>query len=150
MRIVIQRVLEAEVKVEGVVKGAISQGLMVLLGIETTDTDHDIDWLVNKLVNLRIFNDSNGVMNQSLLTIEGELLVISQFTLMAASKKGNRPSYIRAAKHEIAIPLYEKFLRLSEFKLGKKVTSGVFGADMKLGLINDGPVTLILDSKNRE
>ncbi len=150
MRIVIQRVLEAEVKVEGVVKGAISQGLMVLLGIETEDTDHDIDWLVNKLVNLRIFNDSNGVMNQSLLTIEGELLVISQFTLMAASKKGNRPSYIRAAKHEIAIPLYEKFLRLSELKLGKKVASGVFGADMKLGLINDGPVTLILDSKNRE
>ena len=150
MRIVIQRVLEAEVKVEGVVKGAIYQGLMVLLGIETTDTDHDIDWLVNKLVNLRIFNDSNGVMNQSLLAIEGELLVISQFTLMAASKKGNRPSYIRAAKHEIAIPLYEKFLRLSELKLGKKVASGVFGADMKLGLINDGPVTLILDSKNRE
>ena len=150
MRIVIQRVLEAEVKVEGVVKGAISQGLMVLLGIETTDTDHDIDWLVNKLVNLRIFNDSNGVMNQSLLAIEGELLVISQFTLMAASKKGNRPSYIRAAKHEIAIPLYEKFLRLSELKLGKKVASGVFGADMKLGLVNDGPVTLILDSKNRE
>ena len=150
MRIVIQRVLEAEVKVEGVVKGAISQGLMVLLGIETEDTDHDIDWLANKLVNLRIFNDSNGVMNQSLLTIEGELLVISQFTLMAASKKGNRPSYIRAAKHEIAIPLYEKFLRLSELKLGKKVASGVFGADMKLGLINDGPVTLILDSKNRE
>ena len=150
MRIVIQRVLEAEVKVEGVLKGAISQGLMVLLGIETTDTDHDIDWLVNKLVNLRIFNDSNGVMNQSLLAIEGELLVISQFTLMAASKKGNRPSYIRAAKHEIAIPLYEKFLRLSELKLGKKVASGVFGADMKLGLINDGPVTLILDSKNRE
>ncbi len=150
MRIVIQRVLEAEVKVEGVVKGTISQGLMVLLGIETTDTDHDIDWLVNKLVNLRIFNDSNGVMNQSLLAIEGELLVISQFTLMAASKKGNRPSYIRAAKHEIAIPLYEKFLRLSELKLRKKVASGVFGADMKLGLINDGPVTLILDSKNRE
>ena len=150
MRIVIQRVLEAEVKVEGVLKGAISQGLMVLLGIETTDTDHDIDWLVNKLVNLRIFNDSNGVMNQSLLAIEGELLVISQFTLMAALKKGNRPSYIRAAKHEIAIPLYEKFLRLSELKLGKKVASGVFGADMKLGLINDGPVTLILDSKNRE
>ena len=150
MRIVIQRVLEAEVKVEGVVKGAISQGLMVLLGIETTDTDHDIDWLANKLVNLRIFNDSKGVMNQSLLAIEGELLVISQFTLMAASKKGNRPSYIRAAKHEIAIPLYEKFLRLSELKLGKKVASGVFGADMKLGLINDGPVTLILDSKNRE
>ena len=150
MRIVIQRVLEAEVKVEGVVKGAISQGLIVLLGIETTDTDHDIDWLANKLVNLRIFNDSKGVMNQSLLAIEGELLVISQFTLMAASKKGNRPSYIRAAKHEIAIPLYEKFLRLSELKLGKKVASGVFGADMKLGLINDGPVTLILDSKNRE
>ena len=150
MRIVIQRVLEAEVKVEVVVKGSISQGLMVLLGIETTDTDHDIDWLVNKLVNLRIFNDSNGVMNQSLLAIEGELLVISQFTLMAASKKGNRPSYIRAAKHEIAIPLYEKFLRLSELKLGKKVASGVFGADMKLGLINDGPVTLILDSQNRE
>ena len=150
MRIVIQRVLEAEVKVEVVVKGSISQGLMVLLGIETTDTDHDIDWLVNKLVNLRIFNDSNGVMNQSLLAIEGELLVISQFTLLAASKKGNRPSYIRVAKHEIAIPLYEKFLRISELKLGKKVVSGVFGAHMKLSLINDGPVTLILDSKNRE
>ena len=150
MRIVIQRVSEAEVKVEGVVKGAISRGLMVLLGIETEDTDHDINWLVNKLINLRIFNDSNGVMNQSLLDIEGELLVISQFTLMAASKKGNRPSYIRVAKHEIAIPLYEKFLRISELKLGKKVVSGVFGAHMKLSLINDGPVTLILDSKNRE
>ena len=150
MRIVIQRVSEAEVKVEGVVKGAISDGLMVLLGIETEDTDHDIDWLVNKLINLRIFNDSNGVMNQSLLDIEGELLVISQFTLIAASKKGNRPSYIQAAKHEIAIPLYEKFLRISELKLGKKVASGVFGAHMKLSLINDGPVTLILDSKNRE
>tara|TARA_B110000046_G_scaffold73101_1_gene80898 strand:- start:402 stop:854 length:453 start_codon:yes stop_codon:yes gene_type:complete len=150
MRIVIQRVSEAEVKVEGVVKGAISRGLMVLLGIETEDTDHDINWLVNKLINLRIFNDSNGVMNQSLLDIEGELLVISQFTLLAASKKGNRPSYIRVAKHEIAIPLYEKFLRISELKLGKKVVSGVFGAHMKLSLINDGPVTLILDSKNRE
>ena len=150
MRIVIQRVSEAEVKVEGVVKGAISRGLMVLLGIETEDTDHDINWLVNKLINLRIFNDSNGVMNQSLLDIEGELLVISQFTLLAASKKGNRPSYIRVAKHEIAIPLYEKFLRISELKLRKKVVSGVFGADMKLSLINDGPVTLILDSKNRE
>lgn len=150
MRVVIQRVSEAEVKVEGVVKGAISQGLMVLLGIETEDMDHDIDWLVNKLINLRVFNDSNGVMNQSLLAIEGELLVISQFTLIAASKKGNRPSYLKAAKHEIAIPLYEKFLRLSELKLGKKVASGVFGADMKLGMINDGPVTLILDSKNRE
>ena len=150
MRIVIQRVSEAEVKVEGVVKGAISDGLMVLLGIETEDTDYDIDWLVNKLINLRIFNDSNGVMNQSLLDIEGELLVISQFTLIAASKKGNRPSYIQAAKHEIAIPLYEKFLRISELKLGRKVASGVFGADMKLSLINDGPVTLILDSKNRE
>ena len=150
MRIVIQRVSEAEVKVEGVVKGAISIGLMILLGIETEDTDHDINWLVNKLINLRIFNDSNGVMNQSLLDIEGELLVISQFTLLAASKKGNRPSYIRVAKHETAIPLYEKFLRISELKLGKKVVSGVFGADMKLSLINDGPVTLILDSKNRE
>ncbi len=150
MRIVIQRVSEAEVKVEGVVKGAISHGLMVLLGIETEDTDHDINWLVNKLINLRIFNDSNGVMNQSLLDIEGELLVISQFTLLAASKKGNRPYYIRAAKHKIAIPLYEKFLRISELKLRKKVVSGVFGADMKLSLINDGPVTLILDSKNRE
>ena len=141
MRIVIQRVSEAEVKAEGVVKGAISHGLMVLLGIETEDTDHDINWLVNKLINLRIFNDSNGVMNQSLLDIEGELLVISQFTLLAASKKGNRPSYIRVAKHETAIPLYEKFLRISELKLGKKVASGVFGADMKLSLINDGPAT---------
>lgn len=150
MRIVIQRVSEAEVKVEGVVKGSISRGLTVLLGIETDDTDRDVDWLVNKLVNLRVFDDSKGVMNHSLLAIEGELLVISQFTLMASSKKGNRPFYIRAAKQDIAFPLYEKFLSLSELKLRKKVASGVFGVNMKLELINDGPVTLILDSKNRE
>lgn len=150
MRIVIQRVREAEVKVEGEVVGSIGQGLLVFLGIKNEDDSSDLEWLVNKLLNLRIFNDENQVMNRSLLDIMGELMVISQFTLMAATKKGNRPSYIRAARHEIAIPLYEQFLVLAEERLGKKVANGVFGTDMKVSLTNDGPVTIIIDSKNRE
>ena len=150
MRIVIQRVREAKVKVEEEVVGSMGQGLLVFLGIENEDDSSDLEWLINKLLNLRIFNDENQVMNCSLLDIMGELMVISQFTLMAATKKGNRPSYIRAARHEIAIPLYEQFLILAEERLGKKVAKGVFGADMKVSLINDGPVTIIIDSKNRE
>ena len=150
MRIVIQRVREAKVKVEEEVVGSMDQGLLVFLGIENEDDSSDMKWLVNKLLNLRIFNDENQVMNCSLLDIMGELMVISQFTLMAATKKGNRPSYIRAARHEIAIPLYEQFLILAEERLGKKVARGVFGADMKVSSINDGPVTIIIDSKNRE
>ena len=149
MRIVIQRVREAKVKVEEEVVGSMGQGLLVFLGIENEDDSSDLEWLINKLLNLRIFNDENQVMNRSLLDIMGELMVISQFTLMAATKKGNRPSYIRAARHEIAIPLYEQFLILAEERLGKKVAKGVFGADMKVSLINDGPVTIIIDSKNR-
>jgi len=150
MRLVIQRVSQAEVKVEGITVGAIGKGLLVLLGIENDDNQSDLEWLVNKLLNLRIFNDENQVMNLSLLDIRGALMVISQFTLMAATKKGNRPSYIRAANHKIAIPLYEQFVHLAEEKLGSKVSKGVFGADMKVSLLNDGPVTIIIDSKNRE
>jgi D-tyrosyl-tRNA(Tyr) deacylase len=150
MRVVIQRVREAKVKVEGEVVGSIDQGLLVFLGIEKKDDSTDLEWLVNKLLHLRIFNDENQMMNRSLLDVSGELMVISQFTLMAATKKGNRPSYIRAAVHEIAIPLYEKFLLLAEERLGKKVAKGVFGADMKVSLVNDGPVTIAIDSKNRE
>ena len=150
MRVVIQRVSEAAVRVDGKIVGEIKQGLMVLLGIETADTEEDIDWLLNKILNLRIFNDADGVMNTSLLDVEGDLLVISQFTLMAATKKGNRPSYIRAAKHEQAIPLYESFCAKAQQLLGKTVQKGSFGADMKVSLINDGPVTIQIDSKNRE
>jgi D-tyrosyl-tRNA(Tyr) deacylase len=150
MRIVIQRVIQANVKVEEEGVGTIGKGLLVLLGIENDDNSSDIEWLVNKLINLRIFNDKNQVMNLSLNDIKGELLVISQFTLMASTKKGNRPSYVRAARHETAIPLYERFISLSEQKLGKKIAKGVFGADMKVSLTNDGPVTIVIDSKNRE
>ena len=150
MRIVIQRVRQAQVKVAREVVGDIGQGLLVLLGIENEENPSDLEWLVNKLLNLRIFNDKNQVMNLSLLDIKGELMVISQFTLMAATKKGNRPSYIRAARPETAIPLYEQFLLLAEEQLGRKVAKGVFGTDMKVSLTNDGPVTIVIDSKNRE
>ena len=150
MRIVIQRVSHAQVKVAGEVVGDIGQGLLVLLGIENEENPSDLKWLVNKLLNLRIFNDKNQVMNLSLLDIKGELMVISQFTLIAATKKGNRPSYIRAARHETAIPLYEQFLLLAEEQLGRKVAKWVFGAEMKVSLTNDGPVTIVIDSKNRE
>jgi len=150
MRVVIQRVSEAVVRVDGEVVGEIGQGLMVLLGIETADTEEDVDWLLNKTLNLRIFNDDKGVMNTSLLDVKGGLLVVSQFTLMAATKKGNRPSYIRAAKHAQAIPLYERFCTKAQQFLGQAVQKGVFGADMKVALVNDGPVTIQIDSKDRE
>ena len=150
MRVVIQRVTQASVTVEKEIVGQINQGLLVLLGIETEDSLEDVDWLLNKTLNLRIFNDENGVMNKSLLETGGELFVISQFTLMAATKKGNRPSYIRAAKHEQAIPLYETFCQKAEARIGKNVAKGIFGADMKVALLNDGPVTIQIDSKNKE
>ncbi len=150
MRAVIQRVSNAKVSINGIVESFIDRGLLLFLGIEVDDTKEDLKWLVNKIINLRIFNDSNGVMNISLLDFKGELLVVSQFTLIASSKKGNRPSYVRAAKHDIAIPLYESFIKLCEEKLRKKVKRGVFGADMKVELSNDGPVTLIIDSKIKE
>ena len=150
MRAVIQRVSNAEVSINGIEASIINHGLLLLLGIEKEDTKEDLKWLVNKIINLRIFNDLNGVMNVSLVDSKGELLVISQFTLIASSKKGNRPSYVRAAKHDLAIPLYESFIKLCEEKLPGKVKSGVFGADMKVELSNEGPVTLILDSKRKE
>lgn len=146
---VIQRVSEASVKISGKIYGDIQTGLMVLLGIEAADNKTDIEWLVNKIVNLRIFPDEKEVMNLSLIDIDGEVLVISQFTLQASIKKGNRPSYIKAAKPEIAIPLYEEFLACIDEKLSKPAKSGEFGADMKVGLINNGPVTIIIDTKNK-
>ena len=150
MRATIQRVATASVTVDGKVISKILNGLLIFLGIEDADTVDDIMWLSNKIVNLRIFNDGDGVMNLSLLQEEGEALVISQFTLHASTKKGNRPSYIKAAKPEIAIPLYESFVAQLEKDLGKKVGPGVFGADMKVALLNDGPVTIQIDTKNRE
>ncbi|RFS22496.1 D-tyrosyl-tRNA(Tyr) deacylase [Chitinophaga silvatica] len=150
MRAVIQRVSEAAVKVDGVVTGAIQQGLLVLLGIEDSDTTEDITWLSSKIANLRIFNDDAGVMNISLKDANGDLLLVSQFTLFASTKKGNRPSYIRASKPDIAIPLYEKMILQLEQDLGTTIERGIFGADMKVSLVNDGPVTIIIDSHNRE
>jgi D-tyrosyl-tRNA(Tyr) deacylase len=150
MRAIIQRVSSASVSVDGEVISKISNGLLIFLGIEDADTGDDIKWLTNKIVNLRIFNDGEGVMNISLLQEEGEALVISQFTLHASTKKGNRPSYIKAAKSDIAIPLYESFVAQLEKDLGKKVGTGIFGADMKVALLNDGPVTIQIDTKNRE
>lgn len=150
MRIVIQRVSHASVKVEGRITGAIEKGLLVLLGIEDSDGEEDITWLSNKIVNLRVFDDANGVMNRSLLETGGAILLVSQFTLHASTKKGNRPSYIRASKPDVAIPLYEKMIAQLEKDLGKKIQTGIFGADMKVELLNDGPVTIIIDSKNRE
>ncbi len=150
MRALIQRVSEASVTIESNVKSAIQKGLLILVGIEDADTQQDIEWLVRKIINMRIFNDENGVMNKSLKDVEGELLIISQFTLHASTKKGNRPSYIKAAKPDVAIPLYEKFIQHSEISLGKSVGTGEFGADMKVRLLNDGPVTIWLDSKDKE
>jgi D-tyrosyl-tRNA(Tyr) deacylase len=150
MRAVIQRVSKANVEVEGRIISKIGDGLMVLLGIESMDDQEDILWLARKIINLRIFNDNEGVMNRSLVEIGGEVLVVSQFTLHAATKKGNRPSYIKAAKPDLAIPLYENFIRQMELDLGKKVERGIFGANMKVALVNDGPVTIIIDTKNRE
>ncbi|EEF59808.1 D-aminoacyl-tRNA deacylase [Pedosphaera parvula] len=150
MRAVIQRVSEAKVVIEGNVKGDIAKGLLVLLAVEEADTAEDIEWLSGKLVRLRIFDDANGVMNLSVQESQGEILLISQFTLFASTKKGNRPSYSRSAKPEIAIPLYEQFIGRLTADFGKPVQTGEFGADMKVSLTNDGPVTIIVDSKNRE
>ena len=150
MRAVIQRVSQAAVHVDGQEISSISHGLLIFLGIEPADIQEDIHWLVKKIINLRIFNDDHGVMNLSLIDRDGEALIISQFTLHASTKKGNRPSYIRAAKPEIAIPLYEDFIRELQKQLGKDVGQGIFGADMKVSLLNDGPVTIFIDTKNKE
>ncbi len=147
---VIQRTLEASVTIENTIRGEIKKGLVILLGIEDADNEEDIDWLTRKIINMRIFNDENGVMNKSLLDIEGEILLISQFTLHASTKKGNRPSYIKAAKPDIAIPLYERMLSVLDMAIPTKIQSGEFGADMKVSLVNDGPVTIILDSKDKK
>ena len=150
MRVVLQRVATASVTVSEKIVAEIQKGLLVLVGIEDADTQEDIDWLVTKITQLRIFADENEVMNFSVEEVNGDVLVVSQFTLHAATKKGNRPSYIKAARPEVAIPLYEKFVSALENKLGKKVPTGIFGADMKVALLNDGPVTIIIDSKNKE
>lgn len=150
MRIVIQRVSEASVSIKGTMKSAIQQGFLILLGIGEEDTEDDIEWLVKKVVNLRVFDDEQGVMNKSILDINGEILVVSQFTLMASYKKGNRPSYIRAAGHEISIPLYQQFCERLSAQLGKEVGTGEFGADMQVKLVNDGPVTICMDTHNKE
>jgi D-aminoacyl-tRNA deacylase len=150
MRVVIQRVNEASVTINGSVKASITKGLLLLLGIEQSDTNEDVVWLSGKIAKLRIFNDSQGVMNLSVQEINGEILVVSQFTLHAKTKKGNRPSYIQAASPEIAIPLYNSFVRQIEQEIGKTVSTGEFGAMMIVSLVNDGPVTIIIDSKNRE
>ncbi|WP_143309886.1 D-aminoacyl-tRNA deacylase [Chitinophaga vietnamensis] len=150
MRAVIQRVSRASVTVDGNVTGAIQMGLLVLLGIEDADTIEDIQWLSSKIVNLRIFNDDDGVMNISVKDAHGDILLVSQFTLHASTKKGNRPSYIRASKPDIAIPLYEKMIAQLEQDLGTRIERGIFGADMKVELLNDGPVTIIIDSQHRE
>ncbi|MDQ3534089.1 MAG: D-aminoacyl-tRNA deacylase [Bacteroidota bacterium] len=147
---VVQRVTKASVVIHGKVHAAIDEGVLILLGIENADSDEDIQWLSQKIINLRIFNDENEVMNKSLLDMDGEILLISQFTLHASTKKGNRPSYIKAAKPEIAIPLYEKFKENLGKLLEKEVKTGIFGADMKVNLINDGPVTIIIDTKDRK
>ncbi len=150
MRAVLQRVTSAKVTANKTHEASIGQGLMVLLGISQSDTAEDLDWLLNKIINMRIFNDKAAVMNKSVMDVAGEMLVVSQFTLYAQTKKGNRPSYIQAAAHEIAIPLYTLFLQKAEQLMGKPVQSGIFGADMQIDLTNDGPVTIIIDSKNKD
>lgn len=150
MRIVIQRVSEASVSIKGTKKSAIQQGFLILLGIGEEDNEDDIEWLVKKVVNLRVFDDEQGVMNKSILDINGEILVVSQFTLMASYKKGNRPSYIHAAGHEISIPLYQQFCKSLSAQLRKEVGTGEFGADMQVKLVNDGPVTICMDTHNKE
>lgn len=150
MRTVIQRVSKASVTIEGSVKSQIQKGFLILLGIEASDSEEDIDWLVRKIVGLRVFDDEGGVMNRNILDTGGDIIVVSQFTLMASYKKGNRPSWIRAAGHEIAVPLYETFVKRLSEALGKPVGTGEFGADMKVELLNDGPVTICMDTKNKE
>jgi len=150
MRVVIQRVLEASVVVDEKVVGAIKNGLLVLLGIEDADTEDDTHWLTNKIVGLRLFDDAEGIMNLSVKDIGGDILLISQFTLMASTKKGNRPSYIKASKPPVAVPLYEQMIKAISVALGKEIQTGIFGADMKVSIINNGPVTITIDSKNKE
>lgn len=150
MRVVIQRVTEASVRVDHIITGQIGLGLLILVGIEDLDTEKDIQWLVSKILQMRIFNDENGVMNRSVQDVNGRILVVSQFTLHASTKKGNRPSYIKASKPTIAVPMYEAFVKALQRELDTKVETGVFGADMKVQLINDGPVTIVMDSKNKE
>jgi len=150
MKIVLQRVSEASVTVDGQKTADIKKGLLVLVGIEDADTQDDIDWLAGKIIKMRIFGDENDVMNCSVQDIDGEIIVVSQFTLHASTKKGNRPSYIKAAKPDFAIPMYENFVNTLEKEFGKKVQTGIFGADMKVNLLNDGPVTILIDSKNKE
>ncbi len=150
MKVVIQRVSSASVTVEGKIISKINKGLLILLGITDGDSQNDILWLVRKISNLRIFNDENGIMNCSLLDMEANAIVVSQFTLYASTKKGNRPSYIKAAKPDVAIPIYEAFVLELEKELGKKVGTGIFGADMKVSLLNDGPVTIVIDTQNKE
>lgn len=150
MRVVIQRVSEASVMIEGVIKGQIQKGFMILLGITSSDTQEDIEWLTNKIRGMRIFSDDQNAMNLSIEQIKGEILVVSQFTLYASTKKGNRPSFIQAARPEIASPLYENFVVTLSRKLNRNIETGTFGADMKVALINDGPVTIVMDSKNKE
>ncbi len=150
MKAVLQRVSKSSVTIDEKIVASIQKGIVILLGIEESDTNEDIEWLSLKIVNLRIFDDANGVMNLSVKEISGELIVVSQFTLHASTKKGNRPSYIKAAKPEIAIPLYEKFIHQITLDLGKKVQTGQFGADMKVSILNDGPVTILIDTKNKE
>ena len=150
MRAVIQRVSKVSVTINNKIHSQINNGLLVLLGIEDADTVEDIEWLSGKIINLRIFNDENGVMNVSVKDINGDILVVSQFTLHASTKKGNRPSYIKASKPEFAIPMYEKFVKQLSIDFGKTIVTGIFGADMKVELLNDGPVTIVIDSKNRE
>ncbi len=150
MRVVIQRVSSASVTIDGKVKSSIGPGLMILLGVGRDDCREDIDWLVRKITAMRIFNDDAGVMNRSVMDMDGEILVISQFTLMASTKKGNRPSYIAAAGHELAVPMYEQFCSALSQAAGRTVATGEFGADMKVALVNDGPVTICMDSRNKE
>lgn len=150
MRTVIQRVQSASVTIDGEIKSAIGKGLLIFLGIEDKDSEADIEWLVKKIVNLRIFDDENGVMNRSIIDVNGEALVVSQFTLHASTKKGNRPSYIKASKPEKAIPLYNEFCDEMSLALGKTIGTGRFGADMKVGILNDGPVTILIDSQIKE
>ena len=150
MRIVIQRCAQASVTLNNEVKTAIGRGYLILLGIEESDTEEDANWLIHKVINLRVFDDEQGIMNRSIMDIDGEILVVSQFTLFASYKKGNRPSWLRAAKHEISVPLYNYFCNELSHNLGKTVGTGEFGADMKVALVNDGPVTICMDSKARE
>ena len=150
MKAVVQRTLEASVTINNIKVASINKGLLVLIGIEDADTKEDIDWLASKIINMRIFPDENDVMNKSIIDANGDVIIVSQFTLHASTKKGNRPSYIKAAKPNFAIPMYENFVSKMEQELGKKVQTGQFGADMKVSLVNDGPVTIIIDTKNKE